>query len=117
MKNMTPWTEFTEENVLREIPKEMLGVFQLSKNGEKISYVGRSDADLRDELKKFLGKGYGFFQWVQLPWTKETFEMHCRLYHHAGGREQLDNEDHPVSSDVKQSCCPLTLQPSSLCEF
>lgn len=114
---MSPWIELTEENISKEIPDNVLGVFQLSKNGEHIVYVGRSDSNIKEEVRHFLGKEYRYFQWVQLPWTKETYEMHCRLYHHAGGRDHLDNTDHPTSSNIKQNYCPLSLQPSSMCEF
>lgn len=114
---MSPWIELTEANLVQEIPIGVLGVFQLSKDGDRISYVGRSDSDLQEEIKKFLSKDYKYFQWVQLPWTKETYEMHCRLYHHAGGKSHLDNIDHPYSTNNKQNFCPLSLQPSSMCEF
>ena len=75
---MTPWMPFTKENV-QKIPDGLLGVFQLGKEEGLISYVGRADDDLRDRLMEFLDRGYGFFQWVQLPWVKETYEMQCRL--------------------------------------
>ena len=111
---MTPWIPFTEENVRSSVPENVLGVFQLSKTGEKVNYVGRADEDLRTTLIPLLGKGYSHFQWVQVPWTKEGFEMHCRLYHHGGGKT-LDNDDHPYSPEGKQLLCPLSAQPTALC--
>lgn len=112
---MSPWTDFTQENVNR-VPEGILGIFQLSKGTADIAYVGRADDDLQHRLKDFLGKGYTHFQWVQLPWVKETFEMHCRLYHHAGGRKRLDNRDHPMPPQGKTWTCTLTTLNPANCE-
>ncbi len=94
-----------------------MGVFQLSKGEANIAYVGRADANLREELAGLLDKGYSFFQWVQVPWTKEAFEMHCRLYHHGGGRQKLDNPDHPYPPEGKLSCCPVSAESPSMCSL
>ncbi len=112
---MSPWTDFTQENIDR-VPEGILGLFQLSKGGANIAYVGRADDDLQHRLKEMLGKGYTHFQWVQLPWQKETFEMHCRLYHHAGGRLKLDNVDHPQPPEGKRWSCTLTSVNPAMCE-
>jgi hypothetical protein len=113
---MTPWTPYTKPNVL-EIPEGLLGVFQLAKGEANISYVGRADHDLRASLLEQLDKGYSHFQWVQLPWVKETFEMQCRLYHHAGGRHRLDNLDHPQPPEGKLWPCPVSSLTTSMCEL
>src|SRR5687768_6602142 len=113
---MSPWTDFTQENVNR-VPEGILGVYQLAKNGSSIAYVGRADDDVRHRLQEKLSKGYSHFQWVQVPWTKETFEMHCRLYHHAGGRKQLDNKDHPYPPEGKLWRCTVSTLTPSMCEF
>jgi hypothetical protein len=113
---MSPWTEFTPDN-LRSIPEGLLGVFQLSRGGVHINYVGRADADLRASLGEMLERGFTHFQWVQLPWVKETFEMQCRLYHYAGGAKKLDNVDHPYPPEGKLWRCPVsTLSPAN-CEL
>lgn len=113
---MSPWTEFTPDNV-RMIPEGLLGVFQLSREGEDIAYVGRADADLRSSLGEMLEKGYSRFQWVQLPLVKETFEMQCRLYHHAGGAKKLENLDHPYPPEGKLWRCPVSAQTAANCEI
>lgn len=113
---MTPWTPFTEENVRKSVPQNLLGVFQLSRDGKKISLVERADSSLRDSLFAYVGKGYTHFQWVSVPWTKEGFEMHCRLYHHGGGKT-LDNIDHPYPPEGKQLRCPMSSQPPALCDL
>lgn len=112
---MSPWTDFTQENV-NCIPERFLGVFQLAKDSSSIAYVGRADQDLRQSLTEMLNKGYSHFQWVQLPWVKETFEMHCRLYHYAGGRIKLDNADHPHVPEGKLGQCPVTTLNPAMCE-
>lgn len=112
---MTHWETFTAENV-NKVPEGFLGVFQLSKDGEKIQYVGRADQDLRASLHSMLGKGYTHFQWVQLPWVKETFEMHCRLHHHGGGLKNLDNVDHPYPPEGKLWRCPVSAQTAAMCD-
>ena len=114
---MTHWEAFTAENV-KKVPESILGVFQLSKDGdENISYVGRADDNLRDRLMEQLGKGYTHFQWVHLPWVKETFEMHCRLHHHGGGLKKLDNLDHPYPPEGKLWQCPVSSQTPSVCDI
>jgi hypothetical protein len=113
---MSPWNEFTPENV-RSIPEGLLGVFQLSRGGADIAFVGRADADLCSSLSEMLEHGYTHFQWVQLPWTKETFEMQCRLFHHAGGLKQLENLDHPYPPEGKLWQCPVSARSPASCEL
>jgi hypothetical protein len=113
---MTPWMPFTKDNV-NSVPETLLGVFQLSKGEANIAFVGRADENLRGELTGMLDKGYSYFQWVQVPWTKEAFEMHCRLFHHAGGRRKLDNLDHPYSPEGKLWRCPVSAESPSMCEL
>lgn len=113
---MSPWIEFNRENIDKQVPAKVLGVFQLSKGQEKIHYVGRADLDLKETLKTHLDKGYLYFQWVQVPWTKEAYEMHCRLFHHAGGTK-ITGEDHPYPPEGKLLNCPLSARPASMCDI
>jgi hypothetical protein len=113
---MTPWTPFTKDNV-QKVPEALLGVFQLSKGGQVISFVGRADVNLRSGLLEMLDKGYAEFQWVQLPWVKETYEMQCRLYHHNGGSKRLDNIDHPYPPEGKFWQCAMSSSTPSMCEL
>ncbi len=113
---MSPWTEYTQENV-DLVPEGILGVFQLSEGEANIAFVGRADDDLRLRLSEMLGQGYTHFQWVHLPWTKETFEMQCRLYHHGGGQKRLKNLDHPYPPEGKFWPCPVSATTPNLCEL
>lgn len=112
---MSPWISYTKENV-QQVPEGLLGVFQLSKGDGQIAYVGRADENLREQLMGMLDRGYSQFQWVQLPWTKETFEMQCRLYHHGGGRQKLDNGDHPYPPEGKFWRCTVSSQTPAMCD-
>lgn len=112
---MTPWLEFSDKEV-ETIPAGLMGVFQLARGESNIAFVGRADEDLRQTVLQFLGKGYTHFQWTQVPWPREGFLMQCRLYHHAGGRNRLDNPDHPYPPEGKVWFCPLSSQPAAICE-
>jgi hypothetical protein len=99
------------------VPEGILGVFQLARGEGNVAYVGRADQDLRASLLSLLEKGYTHFQWVQAPWTKETYEMQCRLYHFAGGNKRLDNEDHPYPPEGKNWACRISGKPAALCDL
>lgn len=113
---MTHWTEFTEAQI-NTVPSGIIGIFQLSNDGEKISYVGRSDSDLQQAMREKLGKGYSHFQWVKVPWAKEAYEMHCRLYHFARGLGKIDNEEHPYppAGEVRQ--CVMSTKSPAVCDL
>lgn len=115
---MTHWEEFSEAAV-EKVPNRVLGIFQLARGEvpeKSVAYVGASYSDLRAEMQKFLGKGYTHCQWVKLPWTKEVFEMHCRLYHHYEGYPRLDNSTHPEPPTKERWNCTLTSNPPALCD-
>ena len=111
---MTPWNEFNETEI-EKIP-ECMGVFQLARGPGKVAYVGRSDESLSKALRKFLSEGYTHFQWVRLPWPKEAFEMQCRLYHHEGGKQKLENTEHPQPSTLHNTQCVISCQPVAQCK-
>lgn len=113
---MSPWTEFTPEK-MHSVPNSVLGVFQLARGEANVAYVGRADQDLQDSLKDCLDKGYTHFQWVQVPWTKEGFEMQCRLYHFSGGSKRLDNAEHPYPPEGKNWLCRMSGKPAALCDL
>ena len=111
---MSPWIEF-DEKTLEKVP-ESLGVFLLARGEGNIAYVGRADDNLRMTLCGFQGKVYTHFCFVRLPWTKEAFEMQCRLYHHEGGKRRLDNTEHPMGPSPKMNMCLINAIPLGLCD-
>jgi len=85
-----------------------------------VRYVGRSDNDVNDRLKKWVektkleswklwsgkGKKYTHFVFGYAASAKEAFEQECRNYHHFGGSEKLDNEKHPERPYLANWKCP-----------
>jgi len=72
-----------------------------------VRYIGRSDSDVRAELK---AQGYdetARFKWIEAPSQREAFEMQCRLYHDFGGSAVLENEDHPDRPTGNNWQCPV----------
>ncbi len=115
---MTHWEEFTEAAV-EKVPKNILGLFQLARGEEPestVAFIGHSYTDLRETMREYLGKGYTHCQWVRLPWDKEVYEMHCRLYHHYGGYRRLDNKAHPEPPENQRWMCTLTSSPGAFCD-
>jgi hypothetical protein len=85
------------------------GVYALDKTTSgafKVSYVGRSDTDLNDRLKKWVGK-YSYFEFQYATSPKDAFEKECELWHDFGGSEgRLDNEQHPERPNGSDWKCP-----------
>ncbi len=111
---MNRWLEFTEKNIIH-VPVGVLGVFQLARGENCVAYVGRADRSLRDVIQEQMSKGYTHFQWVLVPWTKEGFEMECRLYHSHGGRRHLDNKTHPLPPSGLAWPCEIHCGPVGAC--
>jgi hypothetical protein len=72
-----------------------------------IRYVGRSDSDVRAEIKKQVGR-YDAFQFEFYPSDVAAFDKECRLYHDLGGAEgELDNTRHPLKPErFPRMTCP-----------
>ncbi len=71
-----------------------------------VSYVGRSDKDVNDRLKKWVGR-YKKFKFSYASSPKDAFEKECRNYHEFGGSEKLDNEKHPERPNGTDWNCPV----------
>ena len=71
-----------------------------------IEYVGRSDDDVNDRLKDWVGK-YSRFKYDYFGSAKAAFEKECDLWHDWGGPEGvLDNERHPDRPEGTDWKCP-----------
>ncbi|QCE34166.1 hypothetical protein FAI40_01765 [Acetobacteraceae bacterium] len=73
-----------------------------------VDYIGRSDADLADCLKKHAeAKQYPYFKFMCLKSAKAAFEKECNLYHDF---KPDGNDKHPEDSkgNTKEKCprCP-----------
>jgi hypothetical protein len=74
-----------------------------------VKYVGRSDDDVNERLKKWVGKKskYKKFKISLATSPKVAFEKECKNYHDFGGSEKLDNEKHPERPDNADWKCPM----------
>ena len=76
-----------------------------------VRYVGRSDSDLKKEIKQQMktdrAKGCTHFKFSIASTKKEAFEKECRNYHDFGGRDHLHNENHPDKPDGTKYKCPV----------
>lgn len=71
-----------------------------------VNYVGRSDDNIRNRLKKWIGK-YDEFKYSYATSPKAAFEKECQNFHDFGGTESLDNKNHPQRPDNTHWKCPV----------
>ncbi|MDH3591174.1 MAG: hypothetical protein OER88_04810 [Planctomycetota bacterium] len=71
-----------------------------------VSFVGRSDADLRAAVLAHVGDPYTACFWSEESSSAGAYRAECRLWHEMGGPEgDLDSRLHPVPpGDVD---CPV----------
>ena len=68
-------------------------------------FIGRSDTDVKAELRSKLGVlNYGFFK-VANSGPNNAYDLECAQYH--GFRTQLDNMTHPASTPGSGRTCFL----------
>lgn len=68
-----------------------------------VEYVGRSDNDLNDRLKSWIGE-YSHFKASYFERTRDAFDKECTIYHDFGN---LDNKVHPASPEGVSWKCPI----------
>jgi hypothetical protein len=94
--------------VINNIVPESIGAYVLGFQGGTfiVSYVGRSDNNLRDRLLKHIGEEYTDFKFIILSSVKEAFERECIVYHDFGESKLLDNKAHPARPEGTDYQCP-----------
>jgi len=99
------------ETIDDQVTKTSSGVYALgTKKGNifHVHYVGRSDVDVKAELKDCVGRYDRFkFDYTDPYSSDAAFLKECQLFHDFGGTEgKLDNQHHPErpSGDVS---CPI----------
>lgn len=105
----------TNEEVNKRVPENVIGNYAFGyinqKRGFVVCYVGRSDSDLKKEIKQQMrtdrAKGCTHFKYSIASTKKEAFEKECRNYHDFGGRDNLHNENHPDKPDSTKYKCPV----------
>jgi hypothetical protein len=73
--------------------------------GLGVRYVGRSDNDLNDRLKKWTGK-YTHFKYGHFDTVQKAFNHECKMFHDFGGVPGLDNSIHPDRPKGATYTCP-----------
>ena len=94
--------ELTRSNVNRRVGNRT-GVYLLynSRSGP-VRYVGMS-TELADRLKDYTGQ-YSYFQYEDQSNQTEAYKREAGLYHHHGGKQKLDNENHPARPHRRVKC-------------
>ena len=101
--------ELTEDKIDEVVTRISVGNYALGhKDGDtfKVKYVGRSDNDLNDRLKDWIGD-YRRFKYSYASSPKAAFEKECQNYHDFGGKKKLDNSLHPDRPDGSKWECPV----------
>lgn len=101
-----PLTRFGVE---KEVEPGVPGVYVLGSTRDDtffISYVGRSDSDVEDRLKDWIGK-YKQYKFGYSFEPKDAYEKECHLYHDFGGYPMLDNKIHPQRPEGTKYKCPV----------
>lgn len=101
----------TEQGIDYNVTRTSPGVYVLGHTREDdafiVKYVGRSDDDLNDRLKQWVGKGYHEFKFGYSDSPKAAFEKECTIYHDFGGpKGDLDNKKHPQRPEGSNWQCP-----------
>jgi hypothetical protein len=94
------------DTIDKEVTKKSAGAYALGYLQEDTfipKYVGRSDEDVNDRLKDWVGK-YKYFKFEYYGSPKSAFEKECNLYH--DWKAQLDNKCHPDRPDDTTWQCP-----------
>lgn len=80
-----------------------IGVFKLysSKKG-KLRYVGMSK-NLQKRLKENIGD-YRYFEYFKTESIEEAYLEMAKIYHYNGGKQSLENVQHPSRPNRKVKC-------------
>ena len=71
-----------------------------------VTYVGRSDSDINQELKGRVTRTYQEFKYSRAFSPKHGFEKECRNFHDFGRSRQLLNSSHPSRPEGTDWRCP-----------
>ena len=99
--------DFTCEKIDEVVESGKIGNFALGDINESglfhVKYVGRSDMDLRRELKQHMIYEYSKFKFSYAGSLEEAYLKECRNYHDF---KPVENSAHPVNLfNNEQKCC------------
>lgn len=94
-----------EKQVSRTSPGNYALGYVKDDGGFIVQYVGRSDTDVNDRLKDWVGK-YKSFKYSYATSAKTAFEKECNNFHDFGGTQKLANDIHPDRPNGSGWKCP-----------
>ena len=106
----------TDKEVNERVPENVIGNYAFGYIDKEdgafvVCYVGRSDSDLKKEIKQQMktdrAKGCTHFMFSIAKSTKEAFEKECRNYHDFGECDCLNNDIHPAKPAGTEYKCPV----------
>jgi len=107
--NMQGSYDLNNEEIDTQVTRTSPGNYALGRVSDGtfyLSYVGRSDTDLNNRLKDWIGK-YKKFMYSYATSAKAAFEKECKNYHDFGESEKLNNKNHPQRPDGINWKCPV----------
>lgn len=82
-----------------------MGVYVLSRDGKRRTYVGRSDSDLAQRIVQSASEGdYSYFWFDYASSPMDGYKQECRLYHQFN---PPDNTSHPAVPQGTNWRCPV----------
>lgn len=98
--------DLTNRDVNSVVTETSAGAYALGSSRDGtfyISYVGRSDSDVNDRLKRHV-HDYKQFKYRYYSTAKGAFDKECRLYHDF---KSPDNDVHPARPRGRTWECPV----------
>ena len=101
---------YNAESVDEHVDPDRIGNFALGSADEKgnltVGYLGRSDDDLRSEIKRHIGeKQYPHFKFSYASSARDAYLKECRNYH--GLFLGRPNQMHPAKPSDGTLACPV----------
>lgn len=98
------------QTIDREVTRTSPGAYALDRFDTGtfyVYYVGRSDENINQRLKQWVGIQYRRFMFTYFESAKTAFDKECNLWHDFGGPEgKGDNKVHPDRSQNADWKCP-----------
>jgi len=97
---------FLTTDVHHNVEIGYIGVYVLSRDGQNVDYVGRSDSNVRARLHKSIreGRGYQVFWFSYESSARQAYRKECYLWHKYN---PPDNSAHPKVPDYANWKCPI----------
>jgi hypothetical protein len=120
--NMNGPYDFNNDSIDSNVTKASVGNYALGNVDKEtdnfhVTYVGRSDSDVKDKLRQQLSEtkntNYKYqtkstsFKYSYASSPKEAFEKECRNYHDFVGSKKLINNVHPEKPMEVSWKCPV----------